>query len=85
MFFLVYISMFEIRNGSHSIYCCRFGQALLFDSVVEFIRKESGSAIQKHAVRLLFLILNCKVQYFQFISPKDTLNYLIDFTFCEKL
>lgn len=65
--FLVY-TMFQTRNDLHSINCClhsinccRFGQALLFDSVVEFIRKESGSAIQKHAVRLLFLILNCKV------------------------
>ncbi|XP_022155907.1 uncharacterized protein LOC111022902 isoform X2 [Momordica charantia] len=28
----------------------KFGPGLLFDSVVEFIRKESGSAIQKHAV-----------------------------------
>lgn len=61
MLFLVYISTCQIRNFSHSIYCYRFGPGLLFDSVVEFIRKESGSAIQKHAVRLLFLILNCKL------------------------
>uniref|UniRef100_A0A0A0LHX7 Wings apart-like protein C-terminal domain-containing protein n=2 Tax=Cucumis sativus TaxID=3659 RepID=A0A0A0LHX7_CUCSA len=46
----------------------KFGQALLFDSVVEFIRKESGSAIQKHAVRLLFLILNCPTFFVAFCS-----------------
>ncbi|KAL0553084.1 hypothetical protein IC582_006970 [Cucumis melo] len=46
----------------------KFGQALLFDSVVEFIRKESGSAIQKHAVRLLFLILNCPTFFAAFCS-----------------
>ncbi|XP_038888976.1 protein SENSITIVE TO UV 2 [Benincasa hispida] len=46
----------------------KFGQALLFDSVVEFIRKESGSAIQKHGVRLLFLILNCPTFFVVFCS-----------------
>ncbi|KAG7011360.1 hypothetical protein SDJN02_26265, partial [Cucurbita argyrosperma subsp. argyrosperma] len=46
----------------------KFGQALLFDSVVEFIGKESGSAIQKHAVRLLFLILNCPTFFVAFCS-----------------
>lgn len=46
----------------------KFGQTRLFDSVVEFIRKESGTAIQMHAVRLLFLILNCPTFFITFCS-----------------
>ncbi|PON63346.1 hypothetical protein PanWU01x14_132560 [Parasponia andersonii] len=37
----------------------RFGNTQVFESILQLLRKEAGLHVQKHSLRLLYLLLNC--------------------------
>ncbi|XP_060971763.1 protein SENSITIVE TO UV 2 isoform X1 [Cannabis sativa] len=55
---------------------CRFGNTQVFESILKLLRKETGLNVQKHSIRLLFLLLNCPKLLAMFCSGcterKDT-------------
>ncbi|KAM6587650.1 hypothetical protein CsatA_010255 [Cannabis sativa] len=55
---------------------CRFGNTQVFESILKLLRKETGLHVQKHSIRLLFLLLNCPKLLAMFCSGcterKDT-------------
>ncbi|KAJ6327085.1 hypothetical protein OIU78_014047 [Salix suchowensis] len=38
----------------------KFGQLPIFESIAQLLKREAGSRVQKEALHLLFLLLNCK-------------------------
>lgn len=45
----------------------KFGQKLVFENISQLLNKEAGVQVQKEAVHLLYLLLNCKPT--SFCSP----------------
>ncbi|KAL2606220.1 hypothetical protein AAZV13_09G170100 [Glycine max] len=37
----------------------RFGQKIVFETISELLKKDAGLSVKKHALRLLYLVLNC--------------------------
>ncbi|PIA58735.1 hypothetical protein AQUCO_00500582v1 [Aquilegia coerulea] len=53
----------------------KFGSSLLFESLSKLLQKDSSLHVQMHAVRLLFLLLNCpKILVLFCLGCKDELN-----------
>ncbi|XP_030501471.2 protein SENSITIVE TO UV 2 isoform X2 [Cannabis sativa] len=54
----------------------KFGNTQVFESILKLLRKETGLNVQKHSIRLLFLLLNCPKLLAMFCSGcterKDT-------------
>lgn len=51
-----------------------FGRAVVFRSVSQMLMKESGSNVQKQAVYLLYLLLNCPKLLVTFLSGCEVVN-----------
>lgn len=40
--------------------CFRYAEVVIFHNVSQLLRKDSGLRVQKQAVHLVYLLLNCK-------------------------
>ncbi|KAF3951459.1 hypothetical protein CMV_022888 [Castanea mollissima] len=46
----------------------KFGKAIAFESLSQLLRKDAGLRVQRHAVHLLYLLLNCPKLLVMFCS-----------------
>lgn len=49
----------------------KFGKATVFESLSQLLRKEAGLRVQRHAVHLLYLLLNCPKLLVMFCSGSN--------------
>jgi len=58
---LLKIDLWRYRVYAKSLCEHRFSQKILFETISELLKKDAGLCVKKHTLRLLYLVLNCKL------------------------